>query len=41
VEAEEGKQARLSTFLDDLPTKTYRNAEELFVDIRSAKKKRG
>jgi uncharacterized protein YecE (DUF72 family) len=38
VEFEEGKQVRLSTFLADLPSKTYRNVEELLRDIKSAKK---
>lgn len=38
VDAEEGKQARLSAFLDDLPIKIYKNAEELLDNIKSAKK---
>jgi len=29
VEVDEGKQARLSTFLDDLPSKSYKNVEDL------------
>jgi len=35
VEVEEGKQARLSTFLDALPSKTYKNVEEVLGDIKS------
>ena len=35
VEVEEGKQARLSTFLDGLPSKTYKNVEELLKNIKS------
>jgi hypothetical protein len=38
VDAEEGKQARLSLFLDDLSNKIYMNAEELLDDIKSASK---
>jgi len=38
VEVEEGKQARLSTFLDALPSKTYKNVEEVLGDIKSVKK---
>jgi len=38
VEAEDGKQVRLSTFLVDLPSKTYKNVEELIEDIKSVKK---
>jgi hypothetical protein len=34
VEAEEGKQARLSTFLNDLPTKSYKNADDLLKDLK-------
>jgi uncharacterized protein YecE (DUF72 family) len=37
VEVEEGKQVRLGTFLEELPSKTYRSAEELISDIKSAK----
>ncbi|MEM2970878.1 MAG: DUF72 domain-containing protein [Candidatus Bathyarchaeia archaeon] len=37
VEEEEGKQIRLSTFLADLPAKTYKNPEELLKDIKSIK----
>jgi uncharacterized protein YecE (DUF72 family) len=37
VEVEEGKQARLSTFLDDLPSKTYIDVEELISDLRCIK----
>jgi uncharacterized protein YecE (DUF72 family) len=36
VQVEEGKQARLSPFLDRLPSRTYKNAEELLNDIKSA-----
>jgi len=35
VEVEEGKQARLSTFLEALPSKTYKNVEEVLGDIKS------
>jgi hypothetical protein len=38
VDAEEGKQARLSMFLDDLSNKIYMNAEELLDNIKSASK---
>lgn len=38
VEVEEGKQVRLGAVLAGLPSKTYRNAEELLNEIRSAKK---
>lgn len=38
VDAEEGKQARLSTFLVDLPNKVYKNAEGLLDNIKSARK---
>ena len=38
VEVEEGKQARLGTFLADLPSKHYRSIEELLNDISSIKK---
>jgi uncharacterized protein YecE (DUF72 family) len=37
VEVEEGKQARLSTFLDDLPCKSYKNADDLLKDLKSVK----
>jgi uncharacterized protein YecE (DUF72 family) len=39
VNAEDGKQVRLSTFLGDLPIRTYKSAEELLDNIKSAKKK--
>ncbi len=38
VEVEEGKQVRLSAVLADLPSKTYRNAEELLNDIKATEK---
>jgi hypothetical protein len=38
VEVEEGKQERLNTFLVDLPSKTYKNVEELLNEIKSIKK---
>jgi uncharacterized protein YecE (DUF72 family) len=38
VEVEEGKQERLNIFLVDLPSKTYRNVEELLKEIKSIKK---
>ena len=37
VEVEEGKQARLSTFLDDLPCKSYKNTDDLLKDLKSVK----
>lgn len=37
VEIEEGKQVRLSVILADLPSKTYKNAEELLIEIKSTK----
>jgi uncharacterized protein YecE (DUF72 family) len=37
VEVEEGKQVKLSTFLKNLPAKTYKNAEELLKDIKTVK----
>jgi len=38
VEAEEGKQVRLASLLDGLPTRTYNSAEELVDTIKSVKK---
>jgi len=38
VQVEEGKQTRLDTFLDKLPSKTYQNAEELLHEIKSTEK---
>jgi uncharacterized protein YecE (DUF72 family) len=38
VEVAEGKQANLDTFLTGLPSKVYRNVEELLRDIKSVKK---
>jgi uncharacterized protein YecE (DUF72 family) len=35
VELEEGKQVRLNTILADLPSKTYKNAEELLSDVKA------
>jgi uncharacterized protein YecE (DUF72 family) len=37
VEIEEGKQARLSTFLENLPSKNYKNVEDLLKDLKSVK----
>lgn len=37
VEIEEGKQVRLNAILADLPSKTYKNAEELLIEIKSTK----
>jgi hypothetical protein len=39
VEAEEGKQVRLDVFLEDLPSKTFKNADELLDEINPAKMK--
>jgi len=36
VEVEKGKQVRIRILLTDLPSKTYRNAEELLKDIEEA-----
>jgi hypothetical protein len=38
VEVEEGKQVRLGGILNDLPSKTYTNAEELLNEVKTAKK---
>ncbi|MGQ9506318.1 MAG: DUF72 domain-containing protein [Candidatus Bathycorpusculaceae bacterium] len=38
VEVEEGKQEKVSGFLVDLPSKTYKNMEELFREIKSIKR---
>lgn len=38
VETAEGKQVRLDTFLSDLPSKTYKNVQELLNAIESTKK---
>jgi uncharacterized protein YecE (DUF72 family) len=38
VEIEEGKQVRLSVLLAELPSKTYKNAEELLKALKTAKK---
>jgi len=37
VEIEEGKQARLSTFLENLPSKSYKNVDDLLKDLKSVK----
>jgi len=37
VEVDEQKQARLHTFLDDLPSKSYKNADDLLKDLWSVK----
>ncbi|MEM3700549.1 MAG: DUF72 domain-containing protein [Candidatus Bathyarchaeia archaeon] len=38
VEFDEGKQERLEAFLVDLPSKTYKNVEELLNEIKAVKK---
>lgn len=38
VEVEEGMQVRLRAFLASLPSRTYRNAEELIDEIKAAAK---
>jgi uncharacterized protein YecE (DUF72 family) len=38
VEIEEGKQVRLAELLAELPSKTYKNAEELLNALKTAKK---
>jgi len=38
VEIEEGKQIRLEELLADLPSKTYKSAEEVLKELKSAKK---
>jgi len=38
AEVEDGKQVRLDAFLADLPSKTYKSAEELLDDVKSVKK---
>jgi len=37
VEVEEGKQVRLSTFLENLPSKSYKNVDDLLKDLKSVK----
>jgi len=37
MEVDEGKQARLDTFLSDLPSKSYKNADDLLKDLKSVK----
>ena len=37
VEVEEGKQVRLGAIMADLPSKTYKSAEELLNDVKAAK----
>ncbi|MEM3616285.1 MAG: DUF72 domain-containing protein [Candidatus Bathyarchaeia archaeon] len=38
VEIEEGKQVRLSELLADLPSKTYKSADEVLKELKAAKK---
>lgn len=38
MEAKKGRQVRLGGVLADLPSKTYRNAEELLNEIEAAEK---
>jgi len=38
VEIEEGKQVRLEELLTELPSKTYKNAEEVLKELKAAKK---
>lgn len=38
VEVEEGKQVRLAELLAELPSKTFKNAEELLKELKTAKK---
>jgi len=38
VEVEEGKQIGLNTFLDKLPPKTYKDADELLHEIKLSEK---
>jgi len=38
AEIEEGKQARLGTFLDNLPSKSYKNADDLLKDLKRIKR---
>jgi len=38
VEVEDGKQERLNAFLADLPSKQYKNVEEVLNEIKSVKK---
>ncbi|MEM2465786.1 MAG: DUF72 domain-containing protein [Candidatus Bathyarchaeia archaeon] len=38
VEIEEGKQIRLAELLAELPSKTYKNAEELLKELKATKK---
>ena len=38
VEIEEGKQVRLADLLAELPSKTFKNAEELLNELKAAKK---
>jgi hypothetical protein len=38
VEVEEGKQVRLADLLAELPSKTFKNAEELLNELKAAKR---
>ncbi|MEM1538838.1 MAG: hypothetical protein QXK33_00290, partial [Candidatus Bathyarchaeia archaeon] len=38
VEIEEGKQVRLGDLLAELPSKTYKSADELLGELKAAKK---
>ncbi|MEM3054965.1 MAG: hypothetical protein QXM52_04590, partial [Candidatus Bathyarchaeia archaeon] len=38
VEVEEGKQVRLAELLAELPSKTFKNAEELLKELKTVKK---
>jgi hypothetical protein len=38
VEVEDGKQVRLETFLADLPSKIFKDVEELLKDLRPVNK---
>jgi uncharacterized protein YecE (DUF72 family) len=38
VEIEEGKQVRLAELLAELPSKTYKNPEEILTELKTAKK---
>ena len=38
VEIEEGKQVRLAELLAELPSKTYKNADEILKELKAAKK---
>jgi hypothetical protein len=38
VEVEEDKQIRLADLLEELPSKTFKNAEELLNELKAAKR---